>query len=421
MDRIVIQGGARLRGRVRIGGAKNACLALMPAALLTDEAVVIENVPELSDVTAMSALLRELGAEVEEDAQAGRLVVRAAALRSRRAPYDIVRKMRASFLVLGPLLAREGEAEVSMPGGCAIGERGVDLHLEAMKALGAELDLVGGYVCARAPNGLRGGRIDLSSPTVGGTENALTAAAMACGETLITGAAREPEIVALANLLREMGAEVEGAGSGEIRVQGAKRLRGASQRVIPDRVEFGTYLAAAAITGGDMLIEMEDPSLARAVTERFQESGLRIDPVQGGVRAYREAGPIRPVSFRTGPYPAFPTDMQAQMMAILTLADGESEIEETVFEHRYMHVPELARMGAKIRIQGRRAVVRGVKMLKGAPVMATDIRASASLVIAGLAASGSTTISRVYHIDRGYEHPVRKLAACGARICRVSA
>ncbi len=421
MDRIEIEGGIPLKGQVRIAGAKNACLAMLPAALLTGDRVTLSGVPQLADVAAMAALLRSLGAEVEEVPLEGRVSVSAAKLTSRRAPYDIVRKMRASFLVLGPLLAREGVAEVSLPGGCAIGERSIELHLEAIRALGADIDLVDGYVCARAPRGLQGAQIVFSYPSVGATENAMMAAVFAEGDTEIVNAAREPEIVALAALLRAMGAEVEGAGDAIIRIAGLVGLAGAEFDVIPDRIEFGTYLAAAVITNGDLVIESGAVDLSGEAVRQFREAGALIESTESGVRVRRDPGGIRPVVVQTGPYPGFPTDLQAQLMALLTLAEGESVIEETVFEHRFMHVPELCRMGADISVGGGRAIIRGVPELCGAPVMATDLRASASLVLAGLAAKGATTINRVYHLDRGYERPVTKLAACGARIQRVSA
>ncbi len=420
MDRIEIEGGVPLRGRVRIAGAKNACLAMLPAALLTGEPVTVRGAPELADVAAMASLLRGLGAEVEEQPLERRIAVRADRLTSRRAPYDIVRKMRASFLVLGPLLAREGAAEVSLPGGCAIGERSIELHLEAIRALGASVELADGYVCARSPRGLRGSQIVFPYPSVGATENALMAAALAAGDSEIVNAAREPEIVALASLLQSMGAEVEGAGEAVIRIRGGRGLGAAEVDVIPDRIEFGTYLAAAVVTDGDLAIDSGAMPFSDEAVRLFREAGAKVEAVPEGVRVRRAAGGIRPAFCRTGPYPGFPTDLQAQLMAVLTLADGESVIEETVFEHRFMHVPELSRMGADISVGGGRAVVRGVQELRGAPVMATDLRASAGLILAGLAARGVTTVNRVYHLDRGYERPVAKLAACGARIRRIS-
>jgi len=420
MDRIEIEGGARLQGRLRVAGAKNACLAMLPAALLTSSPVTMDGVPELSDVAAMAALLRSLGAEVDENPLAGRIAVTAPLLTGVRAPYDIVRKMRASFLVLGPLLAREGEAAVSMPGGCAIGERSVELHLDAIRALGAEVDLVDGYVCAKAPQGLRGAEILFRYPSVGATENAMMAAALAEGETRIVNAAREPEVVALAEMLNGMGAEVEGAGSAMIRIVGRSTLAGAEMRVMPDRIEFGTYLCAAVLTDGDVLLEAEGLDISGEAVRRFVEAGARVERQEDGVRVRRAAGGVRPIAVTTAPWPGFPTDLQAQIMALLAVAEGESMVEETVFERRYMHVPELRRMGARIAVGGGKAFVTGVPELRGASVMATDIRASAGLVLAGLAARGVTTVNRVYHLDRGYERLASKLAACGARIRRLA-
>ena len=418
MDRIEIEGGTPLSGRIQIAGAKNACLAMLPAALLTDAELRFHNVPGLADVASMTALLEGLGAEIDRDRKNGRMAVRIGRVRNHRADYDIVRKMRASFLVLGPLLAREGQAEVSLPGGCAIGERLVDQHLAALSALGAEIDLVGGYVRAAAPRGLSGGRIPLAMASVGATENALMAATLARGETVIENAACEPEITALADLLEAMGARIEGAGSPVIRIQGGTPLSGAEQTVIPDRIEFGTYLAAVAITGGTVILEGARLEHALAVTAYLEATGLRIEAVEGGLRVTRPDS-VQPVSIRTEPYPGFPTDLQAQIMALLSIARGESVIEETVFEHRFMHIPELVRMGADIEIRGRHARVRGVPALKGAPVMASDLRASMGLVLAGLAAQGRTVVGRVYHLDRGYECPVEKLAACNAQIRRI--
>ncbi len=419
MDRIEIEGGVPLKGQIRIGGAKNACLAQLPATLLTGESVTLSNVPELADVVSMSDLLRSLGAGVIWDRDRSEIKVTASLISNFRAHYDIVRKMRASFLVLGPLLAREGNAKVSLPGGCAIGERGVELHLMALAALGAELDLANGYVDARAPKGLRGARIEFPAVSVGATENAMMAATLARGESAIVNAAREPEISALADLLNAMGSEVEGAGSSTIRIQGVERMTGASLEVIPDRIEFGTYMAAAAITGGEIQLlggRAEDSASTIAVLE---DAGVEIRPAPRGIFVGRREDRIRPLSLHTAPYPGFPTDLQAQLMALLAIAEGESEIEERVFEHRFMHVPELSRMGADITIRGNRALIKGVCSLKGAPVMATDLRASMSLVLAALAADGCTIVNRVYHLDRGYERTVEKLSACGARIRRI--
>lgn len=418
MDRIEIEGGIPLRGEVRVGGAKNACLAMLPAALLTEGWLELANVPDLSDVATMAALLESLGAEVERDHQANRITVRVSEIGEHRAPYEIVRKMRASFLVLGPLLAREGRARVSLPGGCAIGERGVDQHLAALRLLGAELELEDGYVEARAPRGLVGARIEFPVVSVGATENALAAATLAHGETEIRNAAREPEIGALARLLVAMGARIEGIGTSTLRIDGTSSLAGASQTVIPDRVELVSHLVAAAITGGDIRLTDCDPVRAETPIRRLGEAGVEIETTVGEVRV-RRPGPIRPLTLVTGPYPGFPTDLQAQFMALLALAEGESEIEETVFERRFQHVSELRRMGADIETEGRRARIRGVPALLGAPVMATDLRASMCLVLAGLAARGCTVVRRVYHLDRGYERLVEKLAGCGARIRRV--
>ncbi len=416
MDRIEIEGGVPLAGAVRIAGAKNACLAQLPAAILTGRPVRLRNVPDLTDVDSMLLLLASLGVEAERSGDS--VSVSAETLTGCRADYHIVRKMRASFLVLGPLLARLGRAEVSLPGGCAIGERGVNLHLEALAALGAEIDLRDGYVEARAPRGLTGALVSLPYVSVGATENAMMAAALATGETEIHNAAREPEIVALADLLAAMGATVEGAGDSTLRIQGADSLEGAEVEVIPDRIELGSFMAAAAVTGGALDIEGGRLDHAAATVDAMRAAGVHIEETGKGIRV--SAGPLRPMHLATGPYPSFSTDLQAQMMALLALAEGESVIEERVFEHRFMHVPELARMGADIHVSGPRATIRGVERLRGAPVMATDLRASMCLVLAGLAAEGCTEVRRVYHLDRGYERLVDKLAACGARIRRVA-
>lgn len=416
MERIELQGGVPLRGQVRVGGAKNACLTLMPAALLSDQPVRLTNVPDLVDIATMADLLRSLGVDVEWDRDGARATVTAGGTLDHRAPYDIVRKMRASFLVLGPLLAREGVAEVSRPGGCAIGERDVEQHVAAMQALGAELELVDGYVHASVTGGLQGARFEFPFVTVGGTENMLMACVLARGESEIVNAAREPEIVALADLLIRMGAKIEGAGTGTIRVQGVDRLHGAELWVIPDRIEFGTYMVAAAITDGELELcggRLEDLECAVGA---YEQAGVEIWPNGDTVHVRRQPAGLQPLQLRTGPYPEFPTDLQAQTMALMTLATGESRIEESIFEHRFMHVPELNRMGADIAVHGSVATVRGVPALHGAPVMATDLRASMSLILAGLAAEGTTTINRPYHLFRGYEHPVEKLAACGANI-----
>ena len=420
MDIIRLDGGKALDGSIEIAGAKNACLALLPASLLTDEPITLTNVPGLSDVVTMAHLLRSLGAEVCSMAGGKVAVVSARDIDNTRAAYEIVRKMRASILVLGPLLARCGRAEVSLPGGCAIGARPVDLHLYALGQLGAELELSNGYVKASTSGGLRGGTIRFDCVSVGATENAMMAAVLAKGTTEIANAACEPEIVDLAHCLRAMGARIEGEGTSLIRVEGVEKLHGATHRVIVDRVELGTYMIAAAITGGRLELAGGRRDLIEGFLEVLEASGTTIAETGDGLVASRTKDEINAVDFATAPYPGFPTDLQAQMMALLALANGRSIIRERIFENRFMHVPELARMGASIGLSKGTATVTGVSYLKGAPVMATDLRASASLVLAGLAARGETIIRRVYHIDRGYEHVVGKLAACGARIERVS-
>lgn len=420
MDRIIVRGGAPLSGRIAIGGAKNACLALMPAALLTEEPLTLTNAPRLADIRTMTELLASLGVEVAA-LQGGRVLALAGhGLSSHLAHYDIVRKMRASILVLGPLLAREGRAVVSLPGGCAIGARPVDLHLKGLEAMGAEMDLREGYVHAAAPGGLKGARIEFPFVSVGATENLLMAATLAMGTTVLANAAQEPEIVDLARCLRAMGAHIEGEGTGTITVEGVERLGGATHRVAPDRIELGTYMIAPAIAGGEVLLEGGRRDLVAAFAERLEAADVEVSEEPEGLRVRRKNGIIRPVNVSTAPFPGFPTDLQAQMMTLLTLAEGKSRIEETIFENRFMHVPELARMGARIEVEGGVATVTGVSGLKGAPVMASDLRASASLILAGLAAEGETVVSRVYHLDRGYERVEEKLSACGARIERVS-
>jgi UDP-N-acetylglucosamine 1-carboxyvinyltransferase len=425
MDKIVIRGGQPLKGSIQISGAKNAVLTLMPCALLTDEPLTLRNLPRLADVDTFGHLLNGHGVSTTiEGSRAGEfgrvMTARAGNITSTVAPYDIVRKMRASILVLGPLLAREGEATVSLPGGCAIGNRPIDLHLKALAALGAEIELAAGYVKATAPRGgLRGGHIDFPMVSVGATENALMAAVLARGETVIDNAAREPEIVDLARCLVAMGARIEGVGTEQLRVEGVDRLHGATYAVMPDRIETGSYACAAAITGGELELVGARVDEMAAVVEALQQAGVEVEPTAKGLRVRRANG-LHPIRVTTEPYPGFPTDMQAQFMAMLTLADGDSELTETIFENRYMHVPELSRMGADISVRGRTAVVHGVKSLVGAPVMATDLRASMSLVLAGLAARGETTVNRVYHLDRGYERLEEKLSAVGADIERIS-
>jgi len=420
MDCIVIQGGARLEGRIAISGAKNSALKLMAAALLTDEPVTLTNMPRLADSRFMGHLLARLGVRVEEGPGA-QMQLHAADIAGTFAPYDLVRKMRATFNVLGPLVAREGQARVSLPGGCAIGARPVDLHLKALEALGAEIELSEGYVDARAPKGgLVGAEIDLPFASVGATEHAMLAAALARGESVIENAAREPEIADLADCLTAMGAQVEGAGTSTIRIQGRERLRGITHKVVGDRIETATYALAVAAAGGDAVLDGAVWSHNKALWSAMQAAGVTAEPADEGVRIARNGDRLDSVDIETQPYPGFPTDAQAQFMALMTLASGSSVIRETIFENRFMHAPELARLGADITVHGNEAVVRGVERLKGAPVMATDLRASVSLVIAGLAAEGETVVNRVYHLDRGFERLEAKLSGCGARIERRS-
>ena len=425
MDKIIIRGGKRLSGTIPISGAKNAALTLMPCALLTDEPLTLRNLPRLADVDGFGHLLNELGVSIQVEGSRkgdfGRVMTfRAATIGSTVAPYDIVRKMRASILVLGPLLARAGEATVSLPGGCAIGNRPIDLHLKALQALGAEIELTAGYVKAVAPRGgLTGGTISFPSVSVGATENALMAAVLAKGTTVIENAAREPEIADLCQCLIAMGAEIEGVKSDTLTIHGKDRLHGATHAVMPDRIEAGSYACAAMITGGTLELAGAREDQMHAILSGLADAGAALKLAKSGITVASD-GPIRPLSLSTAPYPAFPTDMQAQFMAMLCRAEGQSFLEETIFENRYMHVPELSRMGADIEVRGRSAVVRGVKGLIGAPVMATDLRASMSLVLAGLAAEGETQVNRVYHLDRGYERLEEKLQAVGADIERVS-
>jgi UDP-N-acetylglucosamine 1-carboxyvinyltransferase len=425
MDRIIIRGGKRLKGRIPISGAKNAALTLLPCALLTDEPLTLRNLPRLADVDSFGHLLNQLGVSTTvEGARAdeyGRVMtLRASNLASTVAPYDIVRKMRASILVLGPLVARAGEATVSLPGGCAIGMRPVDLHLKALEALGAEIEVAAGYVRARAPRGgLQGGTITFPFVSVGATENALMAAVLAKGETVIENAAREPEITDLAKCLIAMGADIEGLRTDVLRIRGKDRLHGATYAVMADRIEAGSYACAAGITGGSLELVGARKETMPSILSGLGDAGLIVEDTADGVRVSADGG-LKPLSISTAPYPAFPTDMQAQFMAMLTLAEGTSLLTETIFENRYMHVPELNRMGAEIEVRGRSAVVRGVEGLIGAEVMATDLRASMSLVLAGLAAKGETQVHRVYHLDRGYERLEEKLQAVGADVERAS-
>ncbi|HVF92782.1 MAG TPA: UDP-N-acetylglucosamine 1-carboxyvinyltransferase [Sphingomonas sp.] len=425
MDRILIRGGNRLSGRLPISGAKNAALTLMPCALLTDEPVTLRNLPRLADVDGFGHLLNQLGASTSIEGTRpedfGRVMtIRAGKLTSTEAPYDIVRKMRASILVLGPILARAGEATVSLPGGCAIGNRPIDLHLKALEAIGAEIEMAAGYVRASAPGGrLAGGRFSFPIVSVGATENVVMAAVTARGTSVIENAAREPEIVDLCNCLVAMGAHIDGIGTERLEIEGVDRLHGATYAVMPDRIEAGSYACAAAITGGSLELLGVTAADMRATIGALEEAGVTVTETQGGIQVSAD-GRLRPLTLSTAPYPGFATDMQAQFMAMLCMADGASVLTETIFENRYMHVPELARMGADIQVRGRTAVVRGVERMVGAQVMATDLRASMSLILAGLAAEGETQVSRVYHLDRGYERLEEKLQAVGADIERAS-
>ena len=425
MDSIRIRGGRPLNGTIAIGGAKNAALPLMAASLLTEDPLEFTNLPALADLATMGSLLQELGVEMTRtagDDQGNEPVVRLQArkITATEAPYDLVRKMRASVVVMGPLLARAGKARVSMPGGCAIGTRPVDLHLKALEELGAEIELKEGYIQATAPNGLTGGHILFPKVTVGGTENALMAAVLARGDTVIANAAREPEITDLANCLAEMGAKITGIDTDTLRITGVSALSGARHRVLPDRIETGTYAAAAAITGGELTLTNTRIDLIESVVDLLERAGVEVTETKDGLKVNRANCELKGVDSMTEPYPGFPTDMQAQIMAMMTVATGAAMITETIFENRFMHVPELCRMGADINVHGASAIVRGVKKLSGAPVMATDLRASVSLVLAGLAAEGETRVNRVYHLDRGYERLEEKLAACGADIARVA-
>ena len=419
MDSIIVTGNGPLSGSIPIAGAKNACLTLMPATLLSDEPLTLTNAPRLSDIRTMSELLGSLGAEVSTLQDGQVLALSSHNLTSQRADYDIVRKMRASILVLGPLLARFGHAKVSLPGGCAIGARPVDLHLKALEAMGAELELREGYVHARAPGGLKGGIVDFPLVSVGATENALMAATLAKGTTVLNNAAREPEIVDLARCLRKMGAQIDGEGTSTITIQGVERLNGATHPVVTDRIELGTYMLAPAICGGEVECLGGRIELLAAFCEKLDAAGISVEETPTGLKVARKNGRIRAVDVATEPFPGFPTDLQAQFMALMCTAEGTSVLEEKIFENRFMHAPELMRMGAKIDVQGGHATVTGVERLKGAPVMATDLRASVSLILAGLAAEGETIVNRVYHLDRGYERVEEKLGNVGAKIERV--
>ena len=419
MDRIRIRGGRPLNGTIPVSGAKNAALPLMAAALLSDGPLRLANAPDLADVATMGALLRHHGLSVDHDKRE-RTITLAGAANDLEAPYDIVRRMRASVLVLGPLLARHGEAKVSLPGGCAIGTRPVDLHLKALEQLGAVIELESGYIHARAPRGLRGATVIFPQVSVGATENMLMAATLAEGETILVNAAREPEIADLAMCLMRMGARIEGIGTDRLRIEGVRALTGATHRIVPDRIEAGTYACAAAITGGAVLLEGARMEHLGAVVRTLRDAGVEVAERPEGLRVSRRNG-LSGTDAMTEPFPGFATDMQAQFMALMCVAEGAAMITETIFENRFMHVPELMRMGARINYHGHSAIVRGVPRLSGAPVMATDLRASVSLVLAGLAAEGETIVNRVYHLDRGYERVEAKLAAVGADIERLQA
>ena len=415
MDKLVIEGGAPLRGEVRVSGAKNAALPILCAALLTPEPLTLTNVPRLNDVRTMQALLSQMGVKIHADADS--VTLDAATIDWPLAPYELVKTMRASILALGPLVGRTGEARVSLPGGCAIGLRPVDQHVKGLQAMGAEIDLTHGYINARAAR-LHGARFAFDVVTVTGTENLMMAATLADGVTTLANAAREPEVVDLAACLIEMGARIEGAGTDSIVIEGVPRLHGATHAIMPDRIETGTFVVAAAATHGDIVITGAQPDSLVAVLDKLRESGADISANRSTLRV-RGNGALRAANVRTAPFPAFPTDMQAQFMAIATRADGASVVTETIFENRMMHVQELLRLGADIEVEGNTAVIKGVSRLTGANVMATDLRASACLVIAGLIADGETTIDRIYHLDRGYERIEDKLSALGARIRRV--
>ena len=428
MDRIRIVGGRPLRGTIPISGAKNAALPLMIASLLTEETLVLENVPRLADVGQLQRILGNHGVDItlngkrpgDGEYQGQTVSVSAKNIVDTTAPYELVSKMRASFWVIGPLVARMGQARVSMPGGCAIGTRPVDLLIMALTELGAEIEIDGGYVIARAARGLKGGEIRFPKVTVSGTHTAIMAASLARGITRIENAAREPEVADLADCLNKMGARIHGAGTRRIVIEGVERLGGARHRVLPDRIETGTYAMAAAMAGGEVLLEGARPELLQSALDLLAQAGVGVAATNEGVRIFRNGSAIAPVAVSTAPFPGFPTDLQAQLMALMTCAKGTSRITETIFENRFMHVQELARLGARIQLHGDTATIEGVERLKGAPVMATDLRASVSLVIGGLAAEGETVVNRVYHLDRGFERLEEKLGRCGAQIERLS-
>ena len=420
MDSILVKGGNALQGEIPIAGAKNACLTLMPATLLSEEPLTLTNAPRLSDIRTMTELLGSLGAEVSSLQDGKVLTMSSHGTINTHADYDIVRKMRASNLVLGPLLAREGHAEVSLPGGCAIGARPMDIHTDGLALMGAEIELRDGYLHAKAQGGkLKGAVIDFPFASVGATENIMMAATLAKGTTVINNAAREPEIVDLADCLRAMGAQIDGDGTPSITIQGVETLHGATHKVVTDRIELGTYMLAPAICGGEVELLGGRINLLSAFCEKLDAAGISVTETDKGLKVARKNGRIRAVDVTTEPFPGFPTDLQAQMMALLCTAQGTSVLEEKIFENRFMHAPELIRMGADIEVHGGTATVKGVDKLKGAPVMATDLRASVSLILAGLAAEGETKVARVYHLDRGYEHVVAKFRGVGADIERI--
>ncbi len=428
MDSIKVVGGAELNGIIPISGAKNAALPLMIASLLTDETLTLSNVPRLRDVAQLTQILSNHGVDYavngkrsgQDELEGQTVSLTAREIVDTTAPYELVSKMRASFWVVGPLVARMHEARVSLPGGCAIGTRPVDFFIDGLAALGADIEIEGGYVVVRAPGGLKGNRVEFPRVSVGATHTIMMAATLAKGETEIVNAACEPEVVDLANCLIAMGAKIEGAGTPTIRIQGVKRLHGAHHAVVADRIETGTYAMAVAMTGGDVLLRGARIDLLESAIDVLRQTGADVSQAADGIRVYRNGNGIQPVDITTEPFPGFPTDLQAQFMALMTRAGGQSRITETIFENRFMHVQELARLGAQIHIDGRTAIVEGVSTLRGAPVMATDLRASVSLVIAGLAAEGETSVSRVYHLDRGFERLEDKLTRCGAQIERIS-
>ena len=419
MEKLIIHGGHELHGRVKISGAKNAVLPIIAATLLAqDKPCVLDEVPYLNDVCTIAEVLRQLGAKVDFNRQQHTLFVDSTVLKTVDAPHDLVRKMRASFVIMGPLLARYGKAKISMPGGCAIGTRPIDLHLKGFEALGAEIEIGHGFISATAPNGLKGTSIYLDFPSVGATENIIMAACMAEGQTILENAAQEPEIIDLANFLNIMGAKIRGAGTNVIKITGVPKLIGHNYTIIPDRIEAGTYMVAVAMTGGDIYIENAISEHLKPVIAKLNEAGVKIEEDIDGIRVSCNKRP-KAIDIKTLPYPGFPTDMQAQFMAMLTIADGTGLVTETVFENRFMHVDELKRMGACIKVDGRTSIVEGVPSLNGCQVKATDLRAGAAMVLAGLVANGETEVSYIHHIDRGYDNLVEKLCGLGADICRV--